>query len=116
MAVQTMMKNKILFLFFLFISSFAFSETLSNKWVIAAEQFEVNQINQNDKFLEGISKTIPQLILEKLDANIVRNIYPDEKFERKQVFIDQECILRMAPETPRRTGVLIKSAMLGSVI
>ena len=52
MAVQTMMKNKILFLFFLFISSFAFSETLSNKWVIAAEQFEVNQINQNDKFLE----------------------------------------------------------------
>ena len=84
MAVQTMMKNKILFLFFLFISSFAFSETLSNKWVIAAEQFEVNQINQNDKFLFCISKTIPQLILEKLDANIVRNIYTDEKFERKQ--------------------------------
>ena len=85
-----MMKNKILFLFFLFISSFAFSETLSNKWVIAAEQFEVNQINQNDKFLEGISKTIPQLILEKLDANIVRNIYPDEKFERKQYELKKE--------------------------
>lgn len=90
MAVQTMMKNKILFLFFLFISSFVFSETLSNKWVIAAEQFEVNQINQNDKFLEGISKTIPQLILEKLDANIVRNIYPDEKFERKQYELKKE--------------------------
>ena len=85
-----MMKNKILFLFFLFISSFAFSETLSNKWVIAAAQFEVNQINQNDKFLEGISKTIPQLILEKLDANIVRNIYPDEKFERKQYELKKE--------------------------
>ena len=85
-----MMKNKILFLFFLFISSFAFSETLSNKWVIAAEQFEVNHINQNDKFLEGISKTIPQLILEKLDANIVRNIYPDEKFERKQYELKKE--------------------------
>ena len=85
-----MMKNKILFLFFLFISSFAFSETLSNKWVIAAEQFEVNQINQNDKFLEGISNTIPQLILEKLDANIVRNIYPDEKFERKQYELKKE--------------------------
>lgn len=90
MAVQTMMKNKILFLFFLFISSFVFSETLSNKWVIAAEQFEVNQINQNDKFLEGISKTIPQLILEKLDANIVRNIYPDEKFERNQYELKKE--------------------------
>ena len=38
------------------------------------------------------------------------------KFDRKQRFVDQECIRRMAPETPRRTGVLIKSATLGTVI
>lgn len=38
------------------------------------------------------------------------------KFDRKQKFVDQECIRRMAPETPRRTGVLIKSATLGTVI
>lgn len=37
-------------------------------------------------------------------------------FNKKQAFIDQECIRRMAPETPRRTGVLIKSATLGTVI
>lgn len=37
-------------------------------------------------------------------------------FNRKQGFIDQECIRRMAPLTPRRTGVLIKSATLGTVI
>lgn len=40
----------------------------------------------------------------------------EQSFERKQMFIDQECIRRMAPETPRRTGVLIKSATLGTAI
>ena len=38
------------------------------------------------------------------------------KFNRKQSYIDSECIRRMAPETPRLTGVLIKSATLGTVI
>lgn len=33
-----------------------------------------------------------------------------------QEFVDSECIRRMNPETPRRTGVLIKSATLGTVI
>lgn len=37
-------------------------------------------------------------------------------FERKQAFVDQECIRRMAPETPRRTGILVKSATLGTAI
>lgn len=40
----------------------------------------------------------------------------EQSFSRKQAFIDQECIRRMVPETPRRTGVLIKSATLGTVI
>ena len=39
-----------------------------------------------------------------------------ESFNRKQAYVDQECIRRMAPETPRRTGVLIKSATLGTSI
>ena len=40
----------------------------------------------------------------------------EASFGRKQEFIDQECIRRMAPETPRLTGVLVKSATLGTVI
>lgn len=39
-----------------------------------------------------------------------------QSFSRKQKFVDQECIRRMGPDTPRRTGVLIKSATLGTVI
>lgn len=40
----------------------------------------------------------------------------EKSFNRKQAYVDQECIRRMAPETPRRTGVLIKSATLGTPI
>lgn len=40
----------------------------------------------------------------------------EKGFENAQAFIDSECIRRMSPLTPRRTGVLIKSATLGTVI
>lgn len=40
----------------------------------------------------------------------------EQSFRKKQAFVDQECVRRMAPETPRRTGVLIKAATLGTVI
>ena len=40
----------------------------------------------------------------------------EKRFDKRQQFIDQECIRRMNPETPRRTGVLVKSAILGTVI
>ena len=43
---------------------------------------------------------------------------PDKEkgFSNAQEFVDSECIRRMNPETPRRTGILIKSATLGTVI
>ena len=40
----------------------------------------------------------------------------EKSFDKKQAFVNQECIRRMAPETPRRSGVLIKSATLGTKI
>lgn len=39
-----------------------------------------------------------------------------QNFDKKQAYVDQECIRRMVPETPRRSGVLIKSATLGTKI
>lgn len=43
---------------------------------------------------------------------------PDKEkgFANAQEFVDSECIRHMNPETPRRTGVLVKSATLGTVI
>ena len=40
----------------------------------------------------------------------------EEGFENAQEFVDSECIRLMAPETPRRTGMLIESATLGTTI
>lgn len=40
----------------------------------------------------------------------------EKGFSNAQEFVDSECVRRMNPETPRRTGVLVKSATLGTVI
>ena len=40
----------------------------------------------------------------------------EKGFENAQAFVDSECIRRMNPETPRKTGALIKSATLGTTI
>lgn len=40
----------------------------------------------------------------------------EKGFSSAQEFVDSECIRLMNPETPRRTGMLIKSATLGTVI
>lgn len=50
----------------------------------------------------------------KWDSNFSQN--REQSFSKKQAFIDQECIRRMTPETPVRSGVLVKSATLGTTI
>lgn len=55
-------------------------------------------------------------VIARLDWNEGFKREYTESFNRKQAYVDQECIRRMAPETPRRTGVLIKSATLGTAI
>jgi hypothetical protein len=39
-----------------------------------------------------------------------------ENFSRAQMFVDSKCIRYMNPLTPRLTGMMIKSATLGTVI
>lgn len=92
MAVQTMMRksNLFFFLILIFFSFPVFSETTSKKWTIAAEEFIFTDSNKNDNVSKAISKTLPTLILEKLDANIIRNVYPDENFERIQYDLKKE--------------------------
>lgn len=55
-------------------------------------------------------------VTAKLEWNPNFSREHEQSFGRKQAFIDQECIRRMAPETPRRSGALIKSATLGTAI
>lgn len=39
-----------------------------------------------------------------------------QSFSRAQQFVDSECIRHMNPVTPRRTGIMVNSATLGTVI
>ena len=61
-------------------------------------------------------KTKEGKVTARLDWNNGFKPDKEECFRNKQAFVDQECIRRMAPETPKRTGVLIKSATLGTAI
>lgn len=55
-------------------------------------------------------------VVARLDWNKNFKERHTQSFNKKQAYVDKECIHRMAPETPMRTGVLIKSASLGTVI
>lgn len=52
----------------------------------------------------------------KLEWNSAFAPKKQEDFSKAQEFVDSECIRKMNPDTPRKTGVLIKSATLGTVI
>ncbi len=82
--------NLFFFLILIFFSFPVFSETNSKKWTIAAEEFTFVDSSKKDNVSKAISKTLPTLILEKLDANIIRNVYPDENFERIQYDLKKE--------------------------
>ena len=82
--------NLFFFLILVFLTFPVFSETNSKKWTIAAEEFTFVDSNKKDNVSKAISKTLPTLILEKLDANIIRNVYPDENFERIQYDLKKE--------------------------
>jgi hypothetical protein len=55
-------------------------------------------------------------VISRLDWNTGFKEKYSKNFDKKQSFVDSECIRKMNPETPRRTGVLVKSATLGTAI
>ena len=54
--------------------------------------------------------------IARLDWNPGFKPNKESGFSNAQEFVDSECIRKMNPETPRRSGVLTKSATLGTVI
>lgn len=54
--------------------------------------------------------------MAKLDWNPEFGPKKSGDFTKTQEFIDSECLRCMNPLTPRRTGYLVKSATLGTVI
>ena len=55
-------------------------------------------------------------VTAKLEWNPAFASQKAQSFSKAQVFVDSECLRYMNPLTPRRTGMLIKSGTLGTVI
>ena len=56
------------------------------------------------------------IVTAKLEWNPAFASQKAESFSKAQAFVDSECLRYMNPLTPRRTGMMIKSATLGTVI
>lgn len=55
-------------------------------------------------------------VTAKLEWNPAFASQKEQSFSNAQEFVDSECLRYMNPLTPRRTGMLIKSGTLGTVI
>ena len=55
-------------------------------------------------------------VTAKLEWNPAFASKKAQSFSKAQEFVDSECLRYMNPLTPRRTGMLIKSGTLGTVI
>lgn len=55
-------------------------------------------------------------VTAKLEWNPAFASQKVQSFSKAQEFVDSECLRYMNPLTPRRTGMLIKSGTLGTVI
>ena len=62
----------------------------NGKWVIAAQKFELDKGLKADAVNLKTAETIPSDILEKIGYSAMRNVYPDELFERTQYKLRSE--------------------------
>lgn len=76
------------------------------------KQFKIETPRGTVKHVHHRNGTVTAEI--KWNPDLERTMVRD--FSSAQEFVDHECIRRMNPETPRRTGMLVKSATLGTVI
>ena len=56
------------------------------------------------------------IVTAKIECNPAFASQKAESFSKAQAFVDSECLRYMNPLSPRRTGMMIKSATLGTVI
>ena len=107
-------KNKTLCsVFLLFLSSFAFPLFCeSGKWVIAAQKFELDKGLKADSVNRKTAEFIPADILEKIGYSAVRNVYPDERFERKKYQLRterQSLFLQLSAEYKKRDSQVLSN-------
>lgn len=85
-----------------------FSE--SGKWVIAAQKFEIASGTENNTVNDKTSELLPADILEKIGDTIIRNVLPDEQFERSKYKLRterQSLFLQLSAEYKKRDSLVL---------
>ncbi len=87
-----------------------FSE--SGKWVIAAQKFTADAGTQKDAVNDTTAELLPSDILEKIGTSVVRNVFPEEQFERTKYKLRterQSLFLQLAAEYKKRDSLVLSN-------
>ena len=82
------------------------------KWVIAAQKFHADNGTPNDSVNSKTAELIPSDILEKIGNSVVRNVVPDEQFERtryKLLTERQALFLQLSAEYKKRDSLVLSN-------
>ena len=118
MVVETMTtKNKPLLrtslMITIFLCSFAFPLFGENsRWIIAAQKFVPDSSVAKDAVNDKTAELIPADILEKIGYSALRNVYPDERFERKKYKLRaerQSLFLQLSAEYKKRDALVLSN-------
>lgn len=84
----------------------------SGKWVIAAQKFVADNGTPNDSVNSKTAELIPSDILEKIGNSVVRNVVPEEQFERtryKLLTERQALFLQLSAEYKKRDSLVLSN-------
>ena len=79
------------------------------KWIIAAQKFVPDKSLAQDAVNSKTAELIPADILEKIGSSAMRNVYPDERFERVKYKLRterQSLFLQLSAEYKKRGDAL----------
>ena len=107
---KTLLKTGLLF-FLLSCSTFPlFCE--NGKWIIAAQKFVPDKSIAADNVNSKMGEMIPADILEKIGYSAIRNVYPDERFERSKYKLRterQSLFLQLSAEYKKRDALVLSN-------
>lgn len=104
-------KKQFLILFLIFSSIFAFAESSPKQWKIAAQKFESSKGQEKNAVSSGTAEVLPVSIMEKLNRYLQRNVFPDERFERKKYQLRterQSLYLQLTSEYKKRDSLILQ--------
>ncbi len=98
------------FLVFLYFVSPLSADT--NTWVIAAQKFIPDNVSEKESVNSKTAELIPSDILEKIGTSIIRNVYPEEQFERQKYKLRterQSLFLQLSAEYKKRDILVLNN-------